>query len=450
MAFPFSVRSAMVGYASATNEDSRDELWLPLWSAPASAREVRHLFAEGRAKVPSRRGGNTDRRDAVDGLDFARAIASLGVNRGIESFSRYGFQQRNGLAYFAVPLGRWAVRSSKGADLLAEIDPWLTRLRGFVGSGKAPASVASATRRLEAAIMEACQRDEWATTLEILITLGEVESTLGRAKDRRLGPLPSLSNSWFYATRVDPSPEYRLAASLASAGIRPRLRPVELDKRRRWEWASPGSKTMTWADSASLVENLLALLRRREIEDQQGKERVPYRDADNLGFGRPRCWASLADVTAFIDGGGPGVSGIDERRLEALIGGLSLIDWARVGARDPKPEYAVPPAGYSLLALAHGLEDPTHEGHLLPTTTGMLANAAAGRLEVASRLAIQRLRASGLPFTLDRLGDDPARARRITAALAFPLAPKSLRRLKRMLFPRISQTPDHEPEDVHQ
>lgn len=454
MAFPFSVRSAMVGYASASSEDSRDELWLPLWSAPAGLREVRHLFAEGRAKVPTRRGSKPERRDAVDGLDFARAIASLGVNRGIESFSRYGFQQRNGLSFFAVPLGRWTVRSSKGADLLAEIDPWLNRLRGYVGSGKAPGAVVSATRRLEHAIMEACRRDDDATIIEILIALGEVEGTLGRAKERRLEPLASLSCSWFYQTCIAPSLEYRLAASLASAGLRPRVRPVALDKRRRWEWLPASSKTKTWMETASLEENLLELLRRREIEDQQGNVRIAHRDAAEVGIsdggrsGRPRCWASLTDVVDFIDG--PRGSGIDERRLEALIDGLSLIDWPSVKPRDVRNERSLPPAGFALLALARSLEDPNREDQLLPLTSGMLANAAAGRLDVATRLAIQRLRGIGLSFTVDRLGDDRSRSRRIAAALAFPLAPASLQQLQQMLFPRPTQQITHEQEDVHQ
>lgn len=455
MAFPFAVRSAMVGYAAASSEENRDELWLPLWSAPASLREVRHLFAEGRAKVPSRRAGSTERRDAVDGLDFARAIASLGVDRGVESFSRYGFQQRNGLAFFAVPLGRWAVRSSKGADLLAEIDPWLNGLRGFVGSGKAPSSVVSAARHLDGAIMAACRRDEGGTIVEILIALGEVEATIARAKERRLKPLTSLSAAWFEQTREDPSVEYRLAASLASAGIRPRLRPVKLlDKCGRWDWEGPGAKTMTWMASASLVDNLLALLRRREIEDQQG-EREAYRDARVLnivygGAGRPRCWASLADIAAFI--AGPRDSGMDEGRLEALTGGLSLIDWpnVKVEGRAPVDGPELPPAGFSLLALAHGPEDPTQPGQLLPATSGMLANAAAGRLEVASRLAIQRLCGVGLRFPVDRLGSEPARSRRLAAALAFPLAPGSLERLKRALFPRAKQPTNPEEEDLHQ
>lgn len=454
MAFPFAVRASMVGYASASPEESRDELWLPIWRLPATLPEIRHLFAEGRAKVPTRRGGKIDRREAIDGLDFARAISSLGVDRGISEFSRYAFQQRNGLAYFAVPLGRWVVRDSKSADLLAEIDPWLGRLRRFIGSGKAPGSVASAIRRLEAAIIEACQRDEWSTILAILVALAEVEAALGRAKDRKLEPLPSLSPAWFEQTRGDNSAEYRLAASLASAGIRPRLRPVAPGRGRRWSWQPPGSKVTTWMETASLEENLLQLLRRREIEDQQGRERVPHRDAREMGIttrnqdqkvGRPRCWASLQDISEFIEG-------VDDRRLESLTAGLSLIDWPSVKRRRID-DAAAPPAAFALLALAHGHENPSQPGYLLPTTSGMLANVAAGRLDVATRLAIQRLRGIGWVFPAEHIGGDRQRARRIAAALAFPLAPETLRRLKRMLFPLLStqdqSVPVQDREELH-
>ena len=465
LSFPFSVRSAMVGYASASPEETRDELWLPLWTAPATFREVRHLYAEGRAKVPTRRGGKADQREAVDGLDFARAIASLGVNRGIDSFARFGFQQRNGLSFFAVPLGRWIVRRSKGADLLAELDAWLTRLRSHVNSGKASASVASATRRLEGAIMEVCQREDWTTMLEVLIALGELESTISRAKERPLEPLPSLSPQWYSLTKGDPTPEYRLAASLASAGLRPRLIPVERKGKRHWSWLPASSKTATWMATASLETNLIELLRRREIEDQQGEKRRHQADAWAIGIadarekaGRPRVWASLADIAAFIDG--PRVSGIDENRLEALVWGLSLIDWARVSPQPSPQDRELPPAGYMLMALARERFLPGSAVELLPSTPGMLANAAAGRLDDATLLAIRRLHGIGLSFPVRRLGDDRARARRITAALAFPLSPESLAMLEQQLFPRhlgfefdadTDPDPDTDPnrEDVH-
>ncbi len=52
-AFPFTVRPSAVGYGSeadAEELDSRGEIWLPLWHAPASLGEIRLLFAEGRRR----------------------------------------------------------------------------------------------------------------------------------------------------------------------------------------------------------------------------------------------------------------------------------------------------------------------------------------------------------------------------------------------------------------
>ena len=96
---PFCVRPVGVGYASAALADesgARPEMWIPLWNAPTGLPELLALMSEGRAQVAG--------RPARNGVDFARAVASLGVDRGIAAFQRYGFQVRNGLAYFATPL----------------------------------------------------------------------------------------------------------------------------------------------------------------------------------------------------------------------------------------------------------------------------------------------------------------------------------------------------------
>ncbi|MFX9938975.1 hypothetical protein ABTP77_21710, partial [Acinetobacter baumannii] len=72
------------------------EIWLPLWSSPCSLAELSALFSEGRATLK--------RRVAKDGLDFARAVARLGVDRGITQFQRYSFLMRNGQSFFATPI----------------------------------------------------------------------------------------------------------------------------------------------------------------------------------------------------------------------------------------------------------------------------------------------------------------------------------------------------------
>lgn len=85
-AFPFTVRARPVGEGAPTNEElngTRGELWLPLWDCFASLTELETLFAEARAELSA--------RPARDTVDFARAVAGLGVDRGIRSFTRYGF-----------------------------------------------------------------------------------------------------------------------------------------------------------------------------------------------------------------------------------------------------------------------------------------------------------------------------------------------------------------------
>jgi CRISPR-associated protein Csx17 len=417
-AFPFTVRAALVGYASAGEEETHDELWMPVWTRPSTYGEIQRLFAEGRAKVPT---GRKRRREAVDGLDFARAVATLGVDRGITTFTRFGLHQRNGLSYFAVPLGRWAVRESKAADLTAEIDLWLQRLRAR--SDKLPGTLASAARRVETKLIEACRRDDRLVVLDLLISLGEIETLGTRGNERKIDPLPPLSPGWL-AQSDDESPEFRLAACLAGSGIRRRI------------IGSADDPHVVWTDSATLVSNLIAILQRRELEIQQDEQSTshPYADAAACGIrgadsrGTPRRWPSFADLCSFIDGA------LDDRRLELLTRGLMLIDWPRVekvpASRD---EAAMVPTAFALLLLARELEVVPP----MPRTPGLLTNAAAGRMPQASELAIRRLSGVGRRFPRARLHEDSDRTRRMAAALAFPVAKWQIDALENQLFPRF-------------
>src|SRR5205823_2397470 len=119
LASPFTVLPAGAGYPSATNSDAMKpdqakrepiEIWLPLWRAPSLLAEVEALFAEGRAEVA--------RRPAEHAVDFARAVANLGVTRGIREFSRHSFLMRNGQNFYATPLGRWPVTPRPQVSLL--------------------------------------------------------------------------------------------------------------------------------------------------------------------------------------------------------------------------------------------------------------------------------------------------------------------------------------------
>ncbi|MBI5897158.1 MAG: type I-U CRISPR-associated protein Csx17, partial [Desulfobacterales bacterium] len=89
-AAPFAVSGEGAGYASAavSDESSRGEQWMPLWSQPLTLSELRRLLAEGRIQIGT--------RSAREPLDLARAVARLGAARGIAAFQRFGYIERNG------------------------------------------------------------------------------------------------------------------------------------------------------------------------------------------------------------------------------------------------------------------------------------------------------------------------------------------------------------------
>ena len=121
-AAPFAVRSSAAGFASASAvEKNRDEQWMPLWERPATLGELTSLIAEGRSQIGTRL--------AARPIDFGRAIARLGVTRGIAAFERYGYIERNGQANLAVPLGRWRVQAQPHQDLIDEVAGWVEGLR---------------------------------------------------------------------------------------------------------------------------------------------------------------------------------------------------------------------------------------------------------------------------------------------------------------------------------
>ncbi|NQT12972.1 MAG: type I-U CRISPR-associated protein Csx17 [Planctomycetes bacterium] len=426
LSYPFCVQSAGVGYGSADEADeaaSRNEMWFPLWDAPASLGELTSLLAEGRVE---RRG-----RRARNGVDFARAIASLGVDRGIRSFERYGFQQRNGLAYFAVPLGRFAVRGNPGIEeLLAPLDSWLDRFRRVATSKTAPARVGRASRLLEAAIFELCQRGGKRHVQNVLIALGQAEAAIAispKLRNRKekgyVSPVPQLSSQWFTEAYLGLEDiEFRLAAALAGIGygredkvgpFRRHVEPIDSKNTRQWS-ETDNDPALVWA-GGDLVRNMLAVLNRRMIDAvRYGKQPG---DDELLFPGEGRYRASLGDIAAFIDGH------VDDRRIESLLRGLILVNWQAVeyetlkqlrGLREPMPD-----AAYALLKLCHIPHGIAGKAVRLPPA--ITRRAASGNLTEATRSAARRLNASGLPPAVGVIHGHGERARRTAAALLFPV-----------------------------
>ncbi|MCL6649360.1 MAG: type I-U CRISPR-associated protein Csx17 [Chloroflexi bacterium] len=337
-AFPFTVAPSPAGWPTIEVADvgsARQEIWLPVWQRPASLREIQHVLAEGRAEV--------GRRRAANGADFVRAVAQLGVDRGLSGFVRYGFLQRSGRSYLASPLGveRVAERPKDWVELLdARLDAWVARFRRWAMEETAPASRRAALRELDESIFRFSRApggEERARAAQALLAaLHRAETLAARsAEGRRLlkGPLPALrpARRWVEVCD-DGSVEFRLARAVASLAARwktemddpglPAARTyvgfARLKKGSGWEWADPNPH-FVWSHD-DLEANLLRLLQRRLI------------DAIGTGDATPAPLAAaypvrLEDVARWLRGA------VDDDRIAELIPGLTLLDY-------PSPEPA--------------------------------------------------------------------------------------------------------------
>jgi CRISPR-associated protein Csx17 len=430
-AFPFSVRMVPTGYGtSVAKESGQHVVWLPLWERLVSFTELALLFAEGRAEV--------GKRPAKNGADFARAVAGLGIDAGIDAFARYGIVRgRVGGENYntAVSLGRFNVVRQPQVGLLQHIDPWLDRFRRACRGDTTPPRFAAALRWIDTAIFDFCRYgSKWRMT-QILCALGNVERELANGErfrdEHRINPLPLLPPAWITACD-DGSPEYRLALALASmrgdrerrvGDLRVNLEPAER-RRLRWVWAEK-NRAVVWS-SNDLCRNMLAVLTRRVMDaERAGLEDLPLDS---------RAHASLADISKFFAGE------TDDRRIEELLWGLLLIDgeqdWGeslRLLTAPPSRSLHLPYA-YALLKLLflpHKLPWPTDDERVaVRPEPEILGRLRASDVEGACAIAARRLRATGLvPMPAPTSGgvrrqiDVGAHrsAERLAAALLFPV-----------------------------
>ena len=439
--FPFNV-AAVAAEGSSDAKEARDrkgELWLPLWSRPSSLRELIALLNEGRADVGT--------KAAKSGVDFARAIASLGIDRGIDAFCRMGFLIRNGKNTFVTPLGQFPVRQQPDVDLLRELDPWLFWLRILAGDLKAPTRFATAMRRIDVATMAFCRQGGPARLADIVMALGDAFAALRSSpkyRDKFRG-IPRLSSRWIEAAN-DNSIEFRLAVSLAgiydaSHNIGPmacHVLPLKYDKYNpSWETRTP--LDCTWS-SGPLATNLAMVLKRRLIDAvRHNTPQLPLM-ATNL--------ASLSDVLAFLAGT------TDDSRLERLLHGMLAIRQERDQLPHQPTDYSITPFAFALVRplfastviKLHRLELPSAPQQA--TLAALMGHNLPRALELASR----RIRHSGLtplgssrtgrhaPLT-DATGVDPIR---LAATCLFGL---SVRDLAGLLH-RVVRVPQEQGEPV--
>jgi CRISPR-associated protein Csx17 len=456
--FPFSVELSPVGTPSSSQAEKGPmarEFWLPLWSSPTNFLELSQIFSEARLTL--------QRRAAKSGIDVARAIASFGNDRGIYKYQRLTMVRGRigGDNYYtACDAGAFFVHSNPGVEeLLAPLDSWLERFRRGATGKLAPARAGRTLRLLENAILQLCQRGNAADVQALLIALGAAEAALAVSKALREGgmgagipPVPLLATDWLVkACDSDRrrNVELRLAAALASVAhktvgpFRRHLEPIDVDRvsgnRPRAQWAEGETDPALVWGGGDLVRNLNAVLSRRLIDIMKAGKQSG--DTELYAPLHGKCFATLGDITAFIQGE------VDDNKIEALARGLMLLNWNLVNPEDLTllggDQQPLPSATYALLKLCH-LPHPLTEGLSVRLSPQIARRALAGDAVGATQLAARRLRASGFPPAVDQTNCSRQQILRTTAALMFPISRSATRKLAEAIVARHQQI-DTEP-----
>jgi CRISPR-associated protein Csx17 len=417
----FTVRASAVGYASSTSTDEKEaraEVWTPLWNRPACYNELQALLREGRADL--------GHRQASNGIEFAEAVSSLGIDRGISGFVRYSLLKRRGDSFVALPSGRFPVQARSEADLVRNLEPLLVQVDRFLSRFKKnepPARFASRRREIDEAIYQLVLT---VYARAVIAAVGRIERLFAerdRTKDPKLhAPLSGLDPRWLLAAD-DGSLKVRIAAALASIGPTDKVGSLRanltaIDPEKPWSW-SHGQGQTAWTGH-SLTRRLANVLHRRMM------------DAERLQCRANPTWGGIAlraeDVAAFIEGG------LDESFIEALLFGFTLIRrdgqetcqnvkaelrtrWARPVIR------RVVPRSWALLKhlfLSTPVTTTGGQDILIRPEPAIIPLLCANRVSNACEIASRRLFSAGLVPTRARIPDGE-NGTRIAAALLVPI-----------------------------
>ncbi|MDV6011656.1 type I-U CRISPR-associated protein Csx17 [Haloechinothrix sp. LS1_15] len=410
---PFQVRGATSGHATAApDERALGELWTPEWFVPARLDEIVQLLSEGRAEWRD--------RPARSGLDFARAVASLGVDRGIAAFERYVFVDRLGQNPLAVPADRIPVRRRESVRLLSELDRWLNPLRE-----RATGTVSARVRDVDEALFAHARTGEQADFVAVLAAIGRAhEAVAVSGTARRIVPPLVLGGGWAIASELfsvaQEDPELRIALALATArddqpegerrlptlhGLRPLLSPVT----RHDYFPAWTDRPTPCPLRAGLCRALTTAVRRRGMprpDDEGHEEMLPAVRGPRITF-RHGMRIGAGDMQALLDGV------LDERRIAELLAGLLTVDWATVAveSREKPPWNLHGPRAHDVsldLLVPFGIaepftlprEDDSEHRILLRPGAHWPAMLAANRAGEVLDDAARRLRLGGVPHVV--------------------------------------------------
>ena len=429
---PFTVKPAGSEAGWNDSEKERGEQWFPIWTSPTCFHEVKCIFREGRASINS--------KNAATASELARSIGRLGVSRGITAFERYKYLERNGKAYYAIPVGRWNVAAQAHQKVIDHAAEWLDKMERYVNgdnTSNALKSIYRSTNDAFLSVMKNASPSRWET---LLIAMGELECALGASVAAKMPvssppPLYNLPSEWIsLLPSLEQSPELRLALSLASAcGVHIKDEKPELDRYNTlrgyflplkfdsMKWQSfcfdSSNKTEYVARTGHFIKDAISILRRKLI---QMNGVFPITSANNV-------YASLRDISAFINGN------LNDDKIWALAKPLMAIsDWKSIVHISASSAKSNIPAIYSLMRLAFPTDFKKDEKLITadPTTLNQLL---ANNVRAAGQSAIRRLISSGLKPYIQTIVADRQLSQRIAASLLFPVDSNSLGVLKSRL-----------------
>lgn len=434
---PFAVRNHSTGYASAgTDKLDRGEQWLPLWSRPSSFQEISSLLAEARLQFGRQRVNRP--------VDVVRAITRLGVARGIDSFLRFAYLERNGQSRLAVPLGRIFVRQHPQSFLIDDIARWMDQLQRCARDKNATSRLINAERRLTDAVLAALTHDPQPVLWQaVLLAAVEIEMMQATGTAIEAQPMPPLRPEWIEAT-FDPelAVEWRLALALGSAAAKYfKFHPTDsvrghclpLDNKSFWPRFRTSEKRLVRdprvvVSGRDAISDCAAIVERRLIEaSQKGERRLPLVAA-------PSCGAQLGDLAAFIAGN------VDIERTFNLARAFMAVQWSKFDPHKHCPNTIAsddqPPEAWLALRLSC-LPWPLGDGRRIPAESSIVRRLMAGDTANATEVALRRLRAAGVRVPLQAATTDPERSRLWAAALVFPIHRDSAQKAAVLLDPSL-------------
>ena len=379
--FPFTTNAANIGYATASSDEggnnTRGEIWLPIWQNPATYKELLHVCNEGRVQL--------DGKQAKTGIEFARAIASYGAERGISEFQQFCILKRKGDAYLTINADKIRVAYEPAVHLLSEIDAWYKPIIKQSASKGASASIKRMVRNLDGAIVKFCKYQTKQLMLEVLVLVGELERYVSRYED--LKTALKLSPDWLEYC-YDGSVEFRLTASVASIkskdsvdSIRTNIENV-MRERGAWKYDKNLISTV-WSENDNVLRNMSRILLRRSIDAKiKSVSSVP------LEAFIP---ATIDDVNEFLHGN------FDMKKMSDLLPALAIIDmesdmkypWKNI--RKDSAIMSLPEA-YIIMKLIY----PPNPKENIPFNSEVLDLLSAERIDDAYAKASYILHAHGL------------------------------------------------------